>query len=163
MASRNQADLWRELVAEAGEDASVQASQAANADAERDLAAAGFDVARERAEATAQLRALEARDAPVRKDARTPSEEQAWVARVPPTPIRARPASTRWLWLVAATLAVATVGGLLYGLAHRPKPVDLPREVPTLEVPSPTVSAPPPQVPSVAPSEKLPAMGPKPH
>ncbi|HSY22114.1 MAG TPA: hypothetical protein VK841_08375 [Polyangiaceae bacterium] len=163
MASRNQADLWRELVAEAGEDASVQASQVTSADAERDLASVGFDVAQERAEAVANLRALESRAAPVRVDAGTPSEEQAWIARVPPIPMRVRPVPTRWYWLVAATLALATAGGLLYGLAHRPKPVDFPREVPTLEAPAPTVPARPPEVPSVVPTETLPAMGPKPH
>ena len=152
MASRNQADLWRDLVAEAGEDAILGASQVTGPDAERDLRRAGFDIAKERAKAGALLRVLDSKEAPVDDSGEPSSEDQAWVARVQPTPIRSRAPSTRWVWLVAATLAVATMGGLLYGLAHRPKPVDLPREVPTLEDPTPT-PAPRGDVPPVAPSE----------
>jgi hypothetical protein len=163
MAARNQADLWRDLVDEAGDDASVRAGQVTTEQAERELAAEGFDVAKERARADAHLRALEAAETQVGGDAPRPSEEQAWVARIPPTPVRARATSARWVWLVAATLAVATVGGLLYSLAHRPKPVDLPHEAPTVKAPPMPGPAPSGDVPQVAPREKPPAMGPKPH
>ena len=152
MPSRNQADLWRDLVAEADDEVILQASQVTGPEAERDLRGAGFDVARERAKADALLRALDAKEAPVGDNAEPSSEDQAWVARVPPAPIRTRAPSTRWVWLVAATLAVATMGGLLYGLAHRPKPIDVPREVPTTEAPT-TTAAPRGDVPSAAPSE----------
>jgi hypothetical protein len=163
MAPRNQADLWRDLVAEAGDDAALNAAQVTSADAERELAAAGFDVAEERAKAAAHLRALDSFEAPSKPEAKAPVEEQAWVRRVPPASLRERPSSPRWVWLVAATLALATMGGLLYGLAHRPKPVDLPREVPTLEVPAPTAPAPSGSAAPVAPREAPPMMGTKPH
>jgi hypothetical protein len=53
-------DLWQQLVDEAGEDAVDQAAAVTVAQAERDLAAAGFDVAAERAVALARIAVLEA-------------------------------------------------------------------------------------------------------
>jgi hypothetical protein len=50
--------LWRQLVAEAGEDAVDRAAAVSVADAERDLAAAGFDVEAERAIARDRIAAL---------------------------------------------------------------------------------------------------------
>jgi hypothetical protein len=52
--------LWRQLVDEAGEDAIEQAASVSVAEAERELAAAGFDVAAERAVALARIAALAA-------------------------------------------------------------------------------------------------------
>jgi hypothetical protein len=53
-------DLWQKLVDEAGEDAIERAAAVSVAQAERDLAAAGFDVPAERAVAMDRIAALEA-------------------------------------------------------------------------------------------------------
>jgi hypothetical protein len=58
---RSPQSLWKELVDEAGEDAIEAAAAVSVAQAERDLAAAGFDVAAERAAALAWLDELEAK------------------------------------------------------------------------------------------------------
>ena len=57
---RPYAALWKELVDEAGEDAVDRAAAVSVAEAERELAAAGFDVKAEREAARAFLAALEA-------------------------------------------------------------------------------------------------------
>lgn len=51
--------LWQRLVDEAGEDLIERAAAVSVAQAEKDLAAAGFDVAAERARAVARIVALE--------------------------------------------------------------------------------------------------------
>ena len=61
MSPRNPAALWRRLVEEAGEEAIDAAASLSVAQAERDLAAAGFDVAAERAVAEAWVDALDPR------------------------------------------------------------------------------------------------------
>ncbi len=71
MAARNQADLWRDLVTEAGDEAIAHAANVTNADAQRELAAAGFDVAEERAKAAAHLRAVAQVEAHVGGDTET--------------------------------------------------------------------------------------------
>ena len=53
--------LWQRLVDEAGEDAIEAAAAVSVAQAERDLAAAGFDVAAERAAAVARIDELESK------------------------------------------------------------------------------------------------------
>ena len=53
--------LWQRLVDEAGEDAIEAAAAVRVAQAERELAAAGFDVAAERAAAVARIDALESK------------------------------------------------------------------------------------------------------
>ena len=58
MPRRPHAALWKELVDEAGDDAVDRAAAVSVAEAERDLAAAGFDVEAERAVARALLAAL---------------------------------------------------------------------------------------------------------
>jgi hypothetical protein len=52
-------EIWRQLVDEAGEDEIDRAASVTVAQAEKDLADAGFDVAAERARAAALLRTLE--------------------------------------------------------------------------------------------------------
>jgi sirohydrochlorin ferrochelatase len=52
-------EIWRQLVDEAGEDEIDRAASVTVAQAEKDLADAGFDVAAERARAAALLRKLE--------------------------------------------------------------------------------------------------------
>ncbi|MGO9835448.1 MAG: hypothetical protein ACLP1X_14640 [Polyangiaceae bacterium] len=59
MPPRSPESLWRKLVDEAGDDAVERAAAVSVAQAERDLAAAGFDVAAERALAMARIAALE--------------------------------------------------------------------------------------------------------
>ena len=58
MASRPPADLWRLLLLEAGEAEIEEAAGVSVAEAERDLAKAGFDVAAERRRAAERLRKL---------------------------------------------------------------------------------------------------------
>jgi hypothetical protein len=133
-------------------------------DLDHELAAAGFDprAVRAKGEALAEklgvntsfLEAL-ASGAPASKKADEPSvDPAAWVTQTAPSRL-ATPAA-RWAVLLAAALAAAaTGGGVLYALAHRPKPNDkpvevLPQEVPTVTppvVPAPqdTSSAPPPE------------------
>jgi hypothetical protein len=59
MSERKHADLWEELVDEAGEDEIDRAASVSVAQAEAELKAAGFDVAAERAKASALLDALQ--------------------------------------------------------------------------------------------------------
>ena len=58
MPRRTPASLWQQLVDEAGEDLIEQAASVTVAQAEKDLAAAGFDVAAERAIARAHIASL---------------------------------------------------------------------------------------------------------
>jgi len=55
---RKPGDLWKKLVEEAGEDEIERAAKISVEQAEKELAAAGFDVAAERAKAEAFLDAL---------------------------------------------------------------------------------------------------------
>jgi hypothetical protein len=59
MRARGPIEIWRRLVDEAVEDEIDRAASVSVAQAERDLAAAGFDVAAERATGAARLRELE--------------------------------------------------------------------------------------------------------
>ena len=61
MSPRSIEALWQRLVDEAGEDAIEAAAAVSVAQAERDLAAAGFDVAAERAAGLAQIDELESK------------------------------------------------------------------------------------------------------
>jgi hypothetical protein len=65
---RNRAEaLWKRLVDEAGEDEADRAAAVSVAEAERELAAAGFDVAAERARAHARIAALVSPRSPRRR------------------------------------------------------------------------------------------------
>jgi hypothetical protein len=64
MSPRNTEAVWQRLVDEAGEDAIEAAAAVSVAQAERDLAEAGFDVKAERALAVARIEALMARRGP---------------------------------------------------------------------------------------------------
>jgi|HubBroStandDraft_6_1064221.scaffolds.fasta_scaffold114540_2 hypothetical protein len=131
MSERKHADLWRELVDEAGEDAIDRAATVSVAQAEAELKTAGFDVAAERAKANAFVDALgsEASSPTAKETAPRPTEG----------PRRKGPrAAAVWL-AAAATLAVA--GGALYATLHpSPEVVGSP--------PPPTPSRPAPVVPS---------------
>jgi hypothetical protein len=143
-------DLWQRLVDEAGDDAVESAAAVSVAQAEQELAAAGFDVKAERAIATARIDELTGTTA----SASAPSapreaapEPTAWVSGDAP-PVRRSAASRRMVWLAAALVALATAGGLLYAAAHRPSPPDKPVDVPSATVKAPT---PPPPVPTTQP------------
>ncbi len=142
MPTRPSADLWRQLAAEAGEDAIERAANTSVAEASRELHEAGFDVTRERAEGVALLDAMEKRAAPKERAANvtadaapesapdTGRDAVAWVTKAEPTRTGSRAA--RWPWLLAATLALAAGGGVLYALGHRSKPIENPLEVPSV-------------------------------
>jgi putative heme degradation protein len=59
---RSPEEVWRQLVEEAGEDEIEGAARVSVADAEKELARAGFDVAAERARAEALMDALESEE-----------------------------------------------------------------------------------------------------
>jgi hypothetical protein len=143
MSKRNPQDVWKQLVAEAGEDEVDGAANVSVAQADAELREAGFDVQAERARANALLDDLSGEGA-VRGPSRDPatdepaSEPNAWVTRAPSPHQHAPP---RWGLLLAATLAAATAGGILYAVGHRPKPNDKPVDVPQS---APTAPTPPP-------------------
>ena len=140
-------DLWQRLVDEAGDDAVESAAAVSVAQAERELAAAGFDVKAERARADARIEELTGGVASAGKAPEPASEPTAWVSGAAP-PARRSPTSRRMVWLAAALVALATAGGLLYAAAHRPKPPDKPVDVPSATVKAP---APPPPGPTTRP------------
>jgi len=67
MAPRTPEALWRQLVDEAGDDLVEQAVAVSVEQAEKDLAAARFDVVAERAQAVARIAVLETLAQPVRE------------------------------------------------------------------------------------------------
>jgi hypothetical protein len=111
MSERKHADLWRELVDEAGEDEIDRASSVSAAQADADLAAAGFDVAGERAKAGAFLETLEATS----EASLTRPEEEA--TRRPAEGARRKRPRGAVLWLAAAA-TFAAAGGVLYATLH---------------------------------------------
>jgi hypothetical protein len=100
MSERKHADLWREIVDEATD----HAATVSVAQAEAELTAAGFDVAAERAKASAFLDALgsEASSPSVKETATRPTEAT-----------RRKGPRARVVWLAAAA-SLAAVGGTLY-------------------------------------------------
>jgi hypothetical protein len=72
--SKRKADLWKQLVAEAAEAEIDAAASISVEQAEKDLAAWGFDVAAERAKAEAFLAELEGRVSETRVKAAPPTE-----------------------------------------------------------------------------------------
>jgi hypothetical protein len=141
-------DLWQRLVDEAGDDAVESAAAVSVAQAEQELAAAGFDVKAERARAIARIEELTGEAGPASRGPEPASEPTAWVSGAAP-PARRPAASRRIVWLAAALVALATAGGLLYAAAHRPSPPDKPVDVPSATVKAPT---PPPPVPTTQPA-----------
>ena len=146
--SKLKSDLWKQLVAEAGvaeEDAIARAASVSVKEAEEELAAAGFDVAAERAKASAFLHALESGtletdpDAPVPEPPPSAAVAVAQVApRVPTRPRRERQRPVV-LW-IAAVATAAVAGGALYVALHQP-----PTPEATPEPPPPSPSNPTPR------------------
>jgi len=122
--------LWQKLVDEAGEELIEQAAAVSVAQAEKDLAAWGFDVAAERARAEAFLVSLE-----------TAVADEEDVAQAVPQEValrkKPRPAA---VWVAAAAAAVAAGTAVTY-VATRP-----------VEATSPVT---PPSTGTVAPSTEL--------
>jgi hypothetical protein len=121
--SRSKRDIWKQLVDEAGEKEIEAAASVSVEQAEAELKAAGFDVAAERAKASAFLDELgkpgseQAAPEPEPPRAAPAVGQQAPRARpVERAPGRSRPAV---VWLAAAAVAVG-VGSLVY-VATRPK------------------------------------------
>ena len=80
-AKRSPVEVWRQLVDEAGEDEIERAASVSVEQAEKELTAAGFDVAAERAKAEALLRELESGGRIGRQN-----EKAASIARAETTP-----------------------------------------------------------------------------
>ena len=118
MSERKHADLWNELVAEAGEDEIDRAASVSVAQAEAELRAAGFDVAAERAKAGAFLEALEKGPGESKPAPRVSEETRSAKTR----PAR-RPA---FVWLAAAASFGAVAGGSLVGVLEPPGVVTAP-------------------------------------
>jgi hypothetical protein len=95
MGTRTAQELWKRLVDEAGEDEIERAASVSVAQAERELAEAGFDVAAERARAEAFLDELEGRPAPSPAKPANPGKTERR-GRVPPL-----------VWVGAAAAAAA--------------------------------------------------------
>ncbi len=139
-------------------------------EAERELKAAGFDTNAERAKAAATIAALTGvsagAGAGAKEEPDAPREGQGWVS-APPGPARRARASSRVVWLVAALMAAATAGGILYGVARRPKlreeTPEPPRPAPTPSAaPEPTEPAGPPTGDKPPPDRRVPPRGTRP-
>jgi hypothetical protein len=126
MTERKHADLWRELVDEAGEDEIDRAVNVSVAQAEAELTAAGFDVAAERAKAGAFLDALETGSGTSRSEEATRRPAEAGRRKRPRSAVP-------WL-AAAATLAAA--GAVLYATLH-PSPEPVAKGHPAASTPTP--------------------------
>ncbi|HTQ45988.1 MAG TPA: hypothetical protein VMI75_24700 [Polyangiaceae bacterium] len=140
MPKRTPEQVWRIAEKEAIDD-ELEFQRACNtsaADAEKELAAIGVDVAAERERAGEWRRQLEERVA-ARKRKEVVDRERVRSMR---PERRARPAV---LWLVAATVGAAVGGGIVYVTMHRqpaPSPAPAPAPTPSAE-PEPVEPAPP--------------------
>ncbi len=135
--------------------------EASDEEIERQLVAAGFDLAAEDAKALATFEAMKAKLA---KEARArdesePQNDVAWVASTDQpgvTHIHAR-RSRRAVWLAWAVAAAAATGGAAYVAGHqRPHDVEVPKN--DLPVVPPPASAEPP-IPTAAPPTPAPSSG----
>lgn len=114
MAKRTAADLWEQLVDEAGEDLIARAASTSVQDAEKELAAAGVDVAAERAEAERFLQDLAsgALDERIAKPETSGLRERSEAP--PPKPAERRESRkprSSLAWLAAAASFAVGVGG----------------------------------------------------
>ena len=124
MSERKHADLWRELVDEAGEGEIDRAASVSVAEAEAELTAAGFDVAAERAKAGAFAGALGSEGS---------TSKQTAPRIVEGTRRKGPRAAVVWL---AASATFAVAGGALYATL-RPSPVSHPAPPPRPSSPAP--------------------------
>ncbi len=132
---RTPAEIWKELAAEARDDEEIERlASLSDAALDEELAAGGFDVAKERAEAQAVVDELE-RGVVAR---RAKELEAGARARSLRPPSRRRPLA---FWLAAAAVAAMAAGGLVYALTHpvappAPHVVPVPSSAPAPESPS---------------------------
>jgi hypothetical protein len=167
MSKRTPGDIWKQLVDEAAEDEIERAASVSVEEAERELAAAGFDLAAERAKASAFLDGLAGGSLAERETARededdgasravadvpAPAQAVAAVEQVAPPPVVVRRNRRRQrpvvLWLAAAA-TVTVGGGALYAALHsEPEPPAPP--APTIPPPTPAPVPSPAPVPPVA-------------
>jgi hypothetical protein len=137
--SKLESDLWRQLVAEAGvheEDAIARAASVTVKQAEAELTAAGFDVAAERAKASAFLEALENGTLELAPEAEAPPPSAAVAVAQDAPPVRRKRDRPVVLWLAAAATVVVAGGALYAALTQPPTPGPTPRP------PVPTTTAP---------------------
>jgi hypothetical protein len=133
---RTPAQVWKEIVADARDDEEIERlASMSDAALDEELAAAGLDPAKERAEAEAVVAELEHRVA-ARRAKQMEAEARARSLR---PPSRRRPLA---FWLAAAAVGTMAAGGLVYALTH-----------PSAPPPAPHV----PPVPSSAPTEVPPS------
>jgi hypothetical protein len=118
MSERKHADLWNELVDEAGEAEIERAASVSVEQAEAELAAAGFDVAAERAKANAFLEALERGESTAPAPALAPAPAPA-PATAPATPKR-RMGPREVVVRLAGVAASAAAGAALYAGLQQP-------------------------------------------
>jgi hypothetical protein len=136
MQTRSAEELWRRLVEEAGEDEIVRAASVSVAQAEKELAEAGFDVAAERARADAFLDDLEGKSRPA-------SETRAQPARLKP-----RRRLPPVVWFGAAAAAAAVVAAAYSVLRGDLGPAQPPPRSPS--APAPSASPPGPNLVAAA-------------
>jgi hypothetical protein len=136
--------LWQKLLDEAGEELIEQAAAVSVAQAEKDLAAWGFDVAAERARAEAFLVSLETAVAEEGVAEAVAQEAPASQAKRAGKGERKKPRSAA-VWVAAAAAAVAAGAAVTY-VATRPEEA---RIVPT-PPPSTGPVAPPPELVTAA-------------
>jgi hypothetical protein len=145
--SRPESDLWKELVADAGveaEDAIARAASVSVKEAEEELAAAGFDVAAERAKASAFLDALESGALETEPESHIPEPPPSAAVAVAQDAAPARRQRQRpvVLWLAGVAAIVVAAGALYAALSQPPRPGP--------PAPSPSTPAPlPPDVPDL--------------
>jgi len=148
-----ESDLWRQLVADAGvseEDAIARAASVTVKQAEAELTAAGFDVAAERAKASAFLDALENGTLDMGPEAEAPPPSAAVAVAQDAPPVRRKRDRPVVLWLAAAA-TVVVAGGAIYAALNQP-----PGPGPTPPPPVPTTSAPtPPTLPELVAASDL--------
>jgi len=156
-------ELWKQLVAEVGDEEVERAASMTVAEAEAELKAAGFDVAAERAKAEAFLEALEKgrldtapRDAP----SDVPPEGRPAIARDAP-PRRARREDRRGppsaVVLLGTAVVAAAAGAALYASTHKPPEAIAPAPPPSTALFVPSI--PPPDLAAAAEQRRLAAAG----
>jgi hypothetical protein len=160
MSKRTPENIWRQIVDEAGEDEIERAANVSVEEAERELAAAGFDVAAERAKAGAFLDRLES-GGPGERETETPDEDDrasqsgeqlrvpaqavAAVEQVAPlssiAPGRRRRRRPVVLWVAAAATVTVGAAALVTALQPAPEPhaPPAPTASPSTPGPSPSV------------------------
>jgi hypothetical protein len=123
MSMQQPKNLWQELVDEAGEEEIERAASVSVEEAEAELAAAGFDVAAERAKASAFLDALESGTFEA-----APQVREAEPA--PPSPRRNRRSPRPVVMWLAAAATMTVAGGAVYAALHEHAPAPTPSPPP---------------------------------